>query len=266
VSVPKNRKYVTILESNLTEIGAWALERRLIRWYGRKDLNTGILRNKTDGGPGAHNPSESARKHLSIVSTGRLVSEKTRAKLRALRHTEETKERLRISSIGRQVSEKTRTKLRALRHTEETKKAIGLKSKNQIRKPTSEDTKKKLRVLNVGDKNPAWGMGYNTGRTLSEETKLKIGKKARVWMTGKKPWNKNKTGVYKLTDDQKLERSATWLVTHPCGKMQVVVGLVNFTKEHDLCLRLMRRVASGRRKSHKGYKITKIEGAPIYKS
>lgn len=55
---PKDRTKIVFLETNLSEIGSLALERRYIRWYGRKDLGTGILHNRTDGGDGAAFPGK----------------------------------------------------------------------------------------------------------------------------------------------------------------------------------------------------------------
>lgn len=52
IKVPKDRTKIVFLETNLSDIGACALERRYIRWYGRKNDNSGILLNLTEGGDG----------------------------------------------------------------------------------------------------------------------------------------------------------------------------------------------------------------------
>lgn len=52
IAVPKDKSRIIFIKENLTEIQSFILERYYIRWFGRKDNGTGILRNMSDGGEG----------------------------------------------------------------------------------------------------------------------------------------------------------------------------------------------------------------------
>ena len=101
VKVPSEDRILFVLK-NLTEQQAFDNEREFITWYGRKDNNTGILRNLTDGGEGPSGAikSEETRKKLSDANKGKVISEEHKRKIsnanKDRKLTEEHKKKLNI--------------------------------------------------------------------------------------------------------------------------------------------------------------------------
>lgn len=78
IPVPNNKENIIILKDGLDDYDACDLEIRMIRWYGRVDLGTGILRNLTDGGMRI---APEMREKFSKISSKRIHSAETKLKI-----------------------------------------------------------------------------------------------------------------------------------------------------------------------------------------
>lgn len=133
VGKPTTLDRIIIVEDNLTAVGSLALERWLIRWYGRRDTGTGILRNQTAGGDGGKGAEK-----------GNKLSNETKEKISKSHYgkkrkpmSEEAKRKLSESMKGKNVG-----KVRSDEH----KQAISNTLKGRKRIPHSAETKIKIKA------------------------------------------------------------------------------------------------------------------------
>ena len=92
---PNDKSRIKIVLTNLTEEQAFVNEKYFIAWYGRKDNNTGILRNLTDGGEGSSGAiiSEETKKKHSVNGKGK-------KRFLGRTHRQESKEKMTQSRLG----------------------------------------------------------------------------------------------------------------------------------------------------------------------
>jgi hypothetical protein len=154
---PKDRSRITTIKCDAEWI-ALAIERDLIKYFGRKNNGTGILRNLTDGGDGG--------------AAGAIISEKTRQKLRKLtpplrtgcipwNKGKKTGPAWNTGKICPQISEAKR----GFKHSDESKKKMSESGKGKHF--PSKETRKKMSLALMGNT-------HTKGHTLSEEHKAKI--------------------------------------------------------------------------------------------
>ena len=113
IKPPKDKSRIIYLKQNLTEEEAFKHEIYMIDVFGRKDLGTGILHNRTNGGEGSSGliHSEETRIKIGEASKGNTYclgitrSEETRRKMgegqKGRTHSEETRIKIGEASKGR---------------------------------------------------------------------------------------------------------------------------------------------------------------------
>ncbi len=176
-SKPKNKSRVIFLKQNLTEEEAFKHEIYMIGVFGRRDLGTGILRNKTNGGDGTSGRvlTEETKKKISISNKGKTGSNGFKGK----QHSIEAKTAISNSKRG------TIGTFTGKTHSEETRKKISNARKG---KPLSEEHKRKVgdafRGKKITEEHKIKISQSKMGTKHSEETKLKCGIKNK----GKKWW------------------------------------------------------------------------------
>jgi hypothetical protein len=157
---PRDENKIIITHSSLTELWAFAIERQLIRWYGRENNKTGILRNLTDGGDGGCGRvmSEETRNKISVAHTGRIHTDKSRSNMsngqKGKKYSDEARRNMSLAAKGKPKSKEHVEKVSAANRGK--KRTIEQRSKcasfGMLDKRHSQETKQKMRLAQLGFK------------------------------------------------------------------------------------------------------------------
>jgi len=217
---PKDKSRIIKLKENLTEEEAFKHEIYMIAVFGRIDLGTGILYNRTDGGDGSpgFNHTEETKKILSEKSKGRKA-------------TEETKKLMSERSKGRVSCMKGKF------HSEKSKRKMSEIRKGKKHKPLTEETKKKISLSKkgkyAGQNNPMYG------KIHTDETKNKMSLKAKT--------------------AQKDKNLCLYEFLSPTGEIIIEhTTIIDFARKYNLRADCLGKIISEERKHHKGWSAKRL--------
>ena len=124
--IPPNDR-IQVITENISEEEAFNLEKELIKFYGRKDIGNGILRNLTDGGEGASGAVRSPESREKMRQAKLNQSPETREKQRryALNRSPETLEKMRQAKLNQSPETREKNRQAQLKFTYEVTSPTG---------------------------------------------------------------------------------------------------------------------------------------------
>ena len=143
VKPPRDKSRVRILKEDLTEDEAFLLEKLYILMFGRVDLGTGILRNRSDGGDGSSgyivSPEERKKRseRMKGVTRPRWIYDKISASNTGKKASVETRSKMSAAKKGRTCTEEHKRKVseakKGFKHTEEAKRLMGINQRKKAK-------------------------------------------------------------------------------------------------------------------------------------
>ena len=219
IKPPRDKSRVIFLKQNLTEEEAFKHEIYMIAMFGRKDLETGILHNKTDGGDGCSgfNHREETKKKISKAN-------KNPSKL--------TRQRISMARKNRPITDDTKLKISS--------SLMG----NNFAKGNKIDRKIVDRLTEQKKKNKWWNNGVEQKFCPECPTGWESG---RLTLKGNysKPGDKN-------------PKSKIWEITYSDGSKEIINCLAKWCEENNYITNTVRSAMKNKRPYKNILKITPL--------
>jgi hypothetical protein len=204
---PTDKKRIIVLKYFDLEFDAFKHEIYMISIFGRKDLGTGILRNRTDGGDGCNRViTDETKKRMSEAQKGKKLTNEHKNNIskgvKGLIRTDESKQKYSASAKKRwqNKNDPRRDKLiqrnkskENIEKTSKTQKIIW-ENKTELEKEKIIETLKNNNLINkkqISDKNKEWWSNLNN---KVEERKSKLIERNKSYK-GMLFWNDGQTQI-----------------------------------------------------------------------